>query len=131
MSAPKSLTDPAEHQAVEATLAELRKLLQVVNVTDPYYTGTVPRNRQIAYATVAYPVAVTDVTPKAQTALLDSGGPAKAWITVNFGGQVAQASTQSDTGLIGIVIAFLVLLIGFGSAVPVSCLSCPPPPGWR
>ena len=116
--APKSLTDPAEHQAVEATLAQLRKLPQVVDVTDPYQTGTVSKNRQIAYSTVAYPVAVADVTPKAQTALLDSGGPAKAaGITVNFGGQVAQASTKSDTDLIGIVIAFLVLLIGFGSVV--------------
>ncbi len=116
--APKSLTDPAEYQAVEATLAQLRKLPQVVDVTDPYQTGTVSKNRQIAYATVAYPVAVADVTPKAQTALLNSGGPAKAaGITVNFGGQVAQASTKSDTDLIGIVIAFLVLLIGFGSVV--------------
>ncbi len=118
MPAPKSLTDPTEHQAVEATLAQLRKLPQVVDVTDPYQTGTVSKNRQIAYATVAYPVAVADVTPKAQTALLNSGGPAKAaGITVNFGGQVAQASTKSDTDLIGIVIAFLVLLIGFGSVV--------------
>jgi hypothetical protein len=50
---------------------------------------------------VAYPVAVADVTTQAQTALLDSGGPAKAaGITVNFGGQVAQASTKSDTSVI-------------------------------
>jgi putative drug exporter of the RND superfamily len=116
--APKSLTDPAEHQAVEATMAQLRKLPQVVDVLDPYQSGTVSKNGQIAYAVVAYPVAVADVTPKAVTALLDSGGPAKAaGITVNFGGQVAQASTKSDTDLIGIIIAFGVLLIGFGSVV--------------
>jgi putative drug exporter of the RND superfamily len=89
-----------------------------VDVTDPYQTGTVSKNRQIAYATVAYPVAVADVTPRAQTALVDSTAPAKAaGITVNFGGQVAQASTKSDTDLIGIIIAFVVLLIGFGSVV--------------
>src|SRR6202000_2990797 len=71
-----------------------------------------------SYATVAYPVAVADVTTKSQGALLDSGGPAKAaGITVNFGGQVAQASTKSDTDLVGIIIAFIVLLVGFGSWV--------------
>ncbi len=118
VSAPKSLTGSAEHQAVESTVAELRTLPQVVSVTDPYQAGTVSKNGLIAYAVVAYPVAVADVTPKAQSALLDSGGPAKAaGITVNFGGQVAQASTKTDTDLIGIVIAFLVLLIGFGSVV--------------
>ena len=114
----KSITSSPSHQAVEATLAQLRKLPQVVRVTDPYQAGTVSKNGQIGYAVVAYPVAVADVTTKAQTALLDSGGPARAaGITVNFGGQVAQATTKTDTDLIGIVIAFAVLLIGFGSVL--------------
>jgi uncharacterized membrane protein YdfJ with MMPL/SSD domain len=114
----QSLTSSADRQAVESTVAQLRKLPQVVSVMDPYQTGTVSKNGQIAYATVAYPVAVADVSTASQTALLDSGGPAKAaGITVNFGGQVAQASTKSDTDLIGIIIAFFVLLIGFGSMV--------------
>jgi RND superfamily putative drug exporter len=113
-----SLTSSADRQAVEATVAQLRKLPQVVGVIDPYQGKSVSRNGRIAYATVAYPVAVADVTTKAQTALLDSGGPAKAaGITVNFGGQVAQATTKTDTDLIGIVIAFVVLLIGFGSVI--------------
>ncbi len=116
--ASQSLTDAADHQAVEATVAELRKLPQVVDVTDPYQAGTVSKNGRIAYAVVAYPVAVADVSTKAQNALLASGGPAKAvGIDVNFGGQVAQASTKTDTELIGVLIAFLVLLIGFGSVV--------------
>ena len=116
--ASQSLTNAANHQAVEATLAELRKLPQVVDVTDPYQAGTVSKNGRIAYAVVAYPVAVADVSTKAQNALLASGGPAKAvGIDVNFGGQVAQASTKTDTELIGVLIAFLVLLIGFGSVV--------------
>jgi len=113
-----SLTSSADRQAVEATVAQLRKLPQVVGVIDPYQGKSVSRNGRIAYATVAYPVAVADVTTKAQTALLDSGGPAKAaGITVNFGGQVAQATTKTDTDLIGIIIAFVVLLIGFGSVI--------------
>ncbi|HEY1919687.1 MAG TPA: MMPL family transporter [Streptosporangiaceae bacterium] len=114
----QSLTSSADRQAVENTVAQLRKLPQVVKVLDPYQSGTVSKNGQIAYAVVAYPVAVADVSATSQTALLDSGGPAKAaGITVNFGGQVAQASTKTDTDVIGIIIAFLVLLIGFGSVV--------------
>jgi putative drug exporter of the RND superfamily len=116
--ASKSLTDPAERQAVEATVAQLRKLPQVVGVTDPFQAGTVSKGGQIAYAVVAYPVAVADVTTAAKTALLDSGAPARsAGMTVNFGGQVAQANTTTDTEVVGILIAFLVLLIGFGSVV--------------
>jgi RND superfamily putative drug exporter len=116
--APRSLTASTERQAVEATVAELRTLPQVVAVTDPYQTGTVSKDDRIAYAVVAYPVAVGNVTTKAQNALLASGGPAKAaGISVNFGGQVAQANTKTDTELIGILIAFLVLLIGFGSVI--------------
>ena len=114
----QSLASPADHEAVEATVAQLGKLPQVVKVLDPYQSGTVSRNGQIGYAVVAYPVAVAEVKPVAVTALLDSGGPAKAaGITVNFGGQIAQASTSSDTDLIGIVVAFVILLIGFGSVL--------------
>ncbi len=117
-TAPGTLTGAADRQAVEATLAELRKLPQVVAVTHPYDTGTVSKDGRIAYAVVAYPVAVANVTSRAQTALLNSGGPAKAaGITVDFGGQVAQANTRTDTEVVGVLIAFLVLLIGFGSVI--------------
>src|ERR1700744_5523382 len=114
----QSLTSSANHQAVESTVTQLRKLPQVVDVLDPFQLGAVSRNGQIAYAVVAYPVAGADVATASQGALLDSGGPAKAaGITVNFGGQVAQASPKSDPDLVGIIIAFIVLLVGFGSWV--------------
>jgi RND superfamily putative drug exporter len=115
---PGNLTEGADRQAIEATVAELKTVPQVVGVTDPFQTGTVSQNGRIAYAVVAYPVPVADVTSHAQSALLASGGPAKAsGIAVNFGGQVAQAQTKTDTELVGILIAFLVLLIGFGSVI--------------
>ena len=113
---PETLTDSSHRQAIETTLAQLRKDPQVVLVTDPFQAGTVSKDGRIAYATVAYPVPVGSVTTAARNALLDSGGPAKAaGIAVNFGGQVAQASTTSDTESIGILVAFIILLIGFGS----------------
>ncbi len=113
---PETLTDSSHRQAIETTLAQLRKDPQVVLVTDPFQAGTVSKDGRIAYATVAYPVPVGSVTTAARNALLDSGGPAKAsGIAVNFGGQVAQASTTSDTESIGILVAFIILLVGFGS----------------
>jgi uncharacterized membrane protein YdfJ with MMPL/SSD domain len=116
VSSPQTLTSPGNRQAIESTVAQLKKLPEVVSVADPFQSGTVSKNGQIAYALVAYPVASSDVSSHAVKALLASGGPAKAaGITVNFGGQVAQASTKSDTDAIGIVIAFLILLVGFGS----------------
>ncbi len=114
--APRTLTTPGAHQGVEETLAGIGKDPQVFAVTDPYQTGMVSRDGRIALSTVAYPVPVSDITAEARNALLDSGGPAEAaGISVNYGGQVVQASTVSDTEVIGILIAFLVLLIGFGS----------------
>jgi putative drug exporter of the RND superfamily len=114
----QTLTSASNRQAIESTLSELRKLPQVVSVTDPFQAGTISKDGRIAFAVVAYPVAVADVTSHSQAALLASGGPAKAaGITVNFGGQVAQASTKSSTDVIGIIVAFIILLIGFGSII--------------
>jgi uncharacterized membrane protein YdfJ with MMPL/SSD domain len=115
-TAPNTLTTPTAQQAVEATLAGIRKDPQVEAVTDPYTSGTVSPSGRIAYAIVAYPVPVANVTTAARNALLDSGGPAEAaGISVNYGGQVVQASTVADTDVIGIIVAFFVLLIGFAS----------------
>ena len=43
--APETLTDSAHRQAIEATLTELRKLPQVVQVTDPFQAGTISQER--------------------------------------------------------------------------------------
>ena len=113
---PETLTGSTDRQAIESTVAQLKTLPGVVSVSDPFQTGTISKDGRIAFAVVGYPVAASDVSTSAQKALLAAGAPAKAaGIAVNFGGQVAQASTKSDTDLVGIVIAFVVLLIGFGS----------------
>jgi uncharacterized membrane protein YdfJ with MMPL/SSD domain len=116
VSGAHKLTSARAKQAVDATLARLRKAPQVVSVSDPYRTGRLSRSEQIAYATVAYPVDVSHVTDAAKHALLHSGGPAKqAGIAVNYGGQVAEATNASGTEAIGVIVAFVVLLIAFGS----------------
>ena len=116
--APETLSTPAARAAIDETLAGIRKDPQVFAVTDPFTADTVSRSGRIAYAIVAYPVPVSDITASARQALLDSGKPAEAaGIAVNFGGQVVQASTVSDTEVVGILIAFVVLLIGYASLI--------------
>ncbi len=44
---PETLTSPSHRQAIEATVAELQKLPQVVGVTDPFQAGTVSRDGRI------------------------------------------------------------------------------------
>ena len=129
--APESLTDASDRQAVEATLAELAKLPQVVGVTDPYQSGTVSKNGRIAYAVVAYPVAVADVTTRPRPRFSPRAArPRRRGSTSTSAGQVAQATTKTDTELIGIVIAFFVLLIGFGSVIAGLLPWSRPLPGW-
>ena len=116
VSGTNKLTSTQSRQAVQATLANLRKAPQVLSVTNPYEAGTVSASQQIAYATVAYPVDVGKVTAAAKEALLDSGATAnKAGIAVNYSGQVAEATNASSTEGLGVLVAFFVLLIAFGS----------------
>ena len=67
---PATLTAPAQQQAIAATLAGIKKDPQVEFVSSPM----VSHSGQIAYATVAYPVPVANVTKAAVNALLNSGG---------------------------------------------------------
>jgi uncharacterized membrane protein YdfJ with MMPL/SSD domain len=93
-----------------------QKAPQVVTVSDPYTSGTISASKQIAYATVAYPTDAGKVSSPAKNALLHSGGPAeRAGIDVNYGGQVAEATNASGTEGLGVIVAFFVLLIAFGS----------------
>ena len=112
------VTSSADKAAIEASLAQLRRAPQVVSVSDPFTTGTVSPSGKIAFSIVAYPVPVAEVTASAKTALLDTGGPAKAaGMQVNIGGALAAPSTAPKSDIVGIVIAFIVLALTFRSAL--------------
>jgi putative drug exporter of the RND superfamily len=117
---PAPISASVSKTAIEASLAELRKAPQVVSVSDSFRTGTVSPSGKIAFATVAYPVAVGNVTTAAKNALLHSGGPAKAaGLHVNIGGEIAAPSNTSNGD---VVVAFIVLSITFASVLPQACL---------
>jgi RND superfamily putative drug exporter len=113
-----ALTAAGPKAAIEQSLAELRHAPEVVAVSDPFTGATVSANGRIAFATVAYPVAVDKVTATAKSALLHSGAPArKAGLDVNYGGAVAAPSNTSSTDVLGIIVAFVVLALSFGSVL--------------
>jgi RND superfamily putative drug exporter len=112
------ITSNADKAAIEASLAQLRHAPQVVSVSDPFSTGTVSPSGKIAFSIVAYPVAVGNVTTAAKNALLHSGSAAKAaGLRVNIGGAIAAPSNTSNSDVVGIVIAFIVLAVTFASVL--------------
>jgi hypothetical protein len=111
-----SLTEPAMQAAVQATLQRVESAGQVIAVTDPYTTGTISQNGKIAFAQAVYKVPVANITNQSKAALQASAAPAHAaGITVAYaGGVIAPPGSQSSEE-IGIVIAYVVLAVTFGS----------------
>ena len=123
----KTLNDPAVEAAVTASLsaacygttAPLQpipslscKAPQVVFVSGP----TLSKDSQIGYATVAFNVPANMISPAAKTSLQAAAKPASAaGITVAFGGGIINQSGTENSDLIGLLIAYLVLAITFGS----------------
>ncbi len=112
------LTDPKAKAAVEASLAEARAGAQVVTVVDPFTFNTISRDGRIAYATVAFKVPASAITDQAKSDLARSARPARsAGLTVAFGGGIVNQPTAKSSDALGLLIAYLVLLITLGSMV--------------
>ncbi len=113
----QTLTDATHQAAIRHTLAEARSAPQVVAVMDPFSGGTVSQDKRIAYASVIYPVAVSQIRDASRTDLANSAQPARAaGVQVEFGGGVVAARTASDSSIgVSIAIAYILLVIAFGS----------------
>ncbi len=114
----ETLTTPANKQAVNDALTTL-KTPAVVSVADPFTAGTISKDGTVGYATVTYSKpavelssADTDALKNAQTQARDAG------LKVAIGGDALGADSSAQTAeVIGIAIAFVVLIITFGSLV--------------
>jgi RND superfamily putative drug exporter len=111
----ESLTEPANRAAIDATLAELARVPDVVNVADPFAAGTVAPDETAAFAQVDFDVQV----PAANDELTEAVAPARAaGLTVELGGEaLMEEFEQGAAELIGLAVAALVLIITFGSFV--------------
>jgi RND superfamily putative drug exporter len=117
--APKGqqLSDPANKAVVERTLADL-KTKNVSSVADPFTSGTIAENGRVGYATVSYAKPSVDLKQADRDALENAGDAAeKGGVNVAIGGDVLTESSAPVGELIGIVVAFVVLTLTFGSLV--------------
>jgi RND superfamily putative drug exporter len=115
-----SITEAKYHAAVEATLAQARRAPQVAGVVDPFRTNAVSRDRRTALAKIEYTVS----QPHLESGSLPALGTAtkaahRAGLTAHVGGSVYGSGTSKPgpSTAVGIVIAFAILLITFGSVV--------------
>ncbi len=113
-----TLNDPTIKAGVEASLADAGRGAQVLLVTDPYSGQSISKNGRIAYATVAFKVPANEITDAAKRDLAASARPARAnGVTVAFGGGIVNQPTTKSSDILGLLIAYMVLTITFGSMI--------------
>jgi len=113
-----SLADPAQQQAVQASLAELDSP-DVASVVDPYTGGTISQDGRVGYATVSYTEPSVELSAADTGALEDAKQTAEdAGLGVAIGGDALQGAFHPPLAeLIGIAVALVVLTLTFGSLV--------------
>ena len=116
------VTGPAERAAIETSIARLRSGPQVASVSDPFASGLVSKNGQVALATVSFTAAAdSDVRPAALSGLTSATAAARAaGLQVDYGGAVYPGGTSSTSELpelIGVLVALVVLLVMFGTLI--------------
>ncbi|MGH2859432.1 MAG: MMPL family transporter [Solirubrobacteraceae bacterium] len=112
----------AQRTAVEQARSNLQHLPHVLSVSDPLGAATVSHDGSVAYASINF-----DTNPQtlgsSYVASVDRAvaGARRAGLTVDYGGALGQAAApkakDSASELIGIVVALIVLLVGFGSVL--------------
>ncbi|SOD72182.1 RND superfamily putative drug exporter [Jatrophihabitans sp. GAS493] len=113
-----TLNEPAYTAAAKESLALAAKVPDVIAVT-PYENATVSKDKRIAFVDVAYGVPVDQISQESKDALQAAAQPAKdAGLQIEYsGGVIATATKAGNTELYGVIIAFFVLTITFGSLV--------------
>jgi putative drug exporter of the RND superfamily len=115
------VTDPGYRAGIETAIGKLKAVPQVVSVSDPFAARTVSADGNVALASVQYAAQPTDVTDATLNAVQAAVVPARdAGVEVEYSGSAYPGwrSTPSEAPeLIGLIIAFVILLITFGAFV--------------
>jgi RND superfamily putative drug exporter len=113
-----TLAEPKYVAAAKASLALVAKAPQVIAVT-PFAQAVVSKNQRIGFVDVHYAVSVDKVSQRAKDALQAAAKPAiAAGLEVEYsGGVISTTTTEGNNDLYGVLIAFVVLTITFGSLV--------------
>ena len=115
------VTDPRYRAAIETSVADLRRVPGVASVSDPYLAHTVSPNQQVALSSVQYTEQPADVTDATFDGVNAAVLPARdAGVQVEYSGSAFPGwrTTPSELPeLIGLVVAFIILMITFGALV--------------
>ncbi|WP_166350222.1 MMPL family transporter [Phytoactinopolyspora limicola] len=113
----ETLTDPANRAIVDQVVDAVAATPGLVSIDDPFDTDAVSPDGTVAYAELAYTDPLLD--EEAQDALFAAAQEGRdAGLVVEIGGQVASAEEfEGSSELVGLAIAFVVLIITFGSFV--------------
>ncbi|GAA3604248.1 MMPL family transporter [Kineosporia mesophila] len=116
--APEGQTLKQNQKAITQALATV-KTDDVQSIADPFTSGTVSENGKVGYATVTYSKSSVDLTDADKDALEAGKSAAQdAGLTTAIGGDALVAAGAAPTAeLIGVVVAFIVLIVTFGSLV--------------
>jgi putative drug exporter of the RND superfamily len=114
----ETLADPANRDAIAATVARLSTMPDVTAVGDPFQVGAISAEGTIGYAEVqfgqSWPADALALLEEAATPAQDAG------LVVELGGDALQGDIPDgflQAELIGLALAALVLIITFGSFV--------------
>ena len=113
----QKVTDPSAQAAITAVLTATQQLSHVIK-SPAAIAETVAPDGSLAVAQVRYDVKAGELSDVDRTALKDTAAPGRAaGLTVEYGGELVsnEGVGVSATEGIGILIAFLILLITFGS----------------
>ncbi len=121
------VTDAANREVIEESLAALSKSEDVASVTDPFAEGasTVSADGQTAYSTMLPASALGDMAVADGEAILDTAAEPAAGtgVQVEAGGQLGTkiSKPESKTSeLIGIAVAMLILVLVFGTVTAMA-----------
>jgi RND superfamily putative drug exporter len=114
-----AVTSAAYKAGIEASVRALAKVPQVVSVSDPFTTKLISPDGKAALSQVLFSAAAVDVKNASLTDLQNAGNLASdAGLKVAYGGSVYPGVNQKLSEapeLIGILIAFVILLVTFGA----------------
>ncbi|WP_037599766.1 MMPL family transporter [Streptacidiphilus rugosus] len=115
------VTDAPYRTGIESAVAGLRKAPQVAVVFDPFQTGGVSRDGHTALGTVQYTAQPGGVREATLTAVQEAVVPARdAGVQVDYSGSVYpgwRLKVSEGPELVGLVVAFVILLVTFGAFV--------------
>ncbi len=113
------VTDPASKAAIETALDKLRSVPQVAAVTDPFAAHLIADNGEAALGQVQWSATAPNVKDSSLTAVTDAMKPVQAdGVEVEYNGSVYpgwRTAISETPELIGVIIAFVILMITFGA----------------